>query len=345
MKISGPTRDPAKRGQPKEWYLSYSAPKLKPGGGYVLDEQGKVVMQRHRPYYATRADAEADMPRIQEQFARAGAGEFMFDREAAADYETAKLIAPEVSTAEMARFWRLHHPQVATLAIKEWLQPFLDALEARAGKKTRHYRDLKSRLGQFNMVFGDRLPATITRQEIMDYLLDLAKGDDAREGRGVLNQKRAICNFFGWLVVDKRVLTTNPAAGIKKRQLPKPAMREIGFLSLDYTERFLRAAERYDPEMVAHEVVQLFAGVRADDEMADFNGQWVHANTREVVIPASIAKKERREVIGSLEDNFWSWWSAHGRTRSAQDNCWTSSAKRFAPSSTGYSANSASRSR
>ncbi len=67
--------------------------------------------------------------------------------------------------------------------------------------------------------------------------------------------------------------------------------------------------------MVAHEVVQLVAGVRADDEMAEFKAEFVHPQTKEVVIPAAVAKTEAREVIDGLEDNFWSWWSCMGRKR------------------------------
>ncbi|MDR1283114.1 MAG: hypothetical protein LBK99_20180 [Opitutaceae bacterium] len=100
---------------------------------------------------------------------------------------------------------------------------------------------------------------------------------------------------------------------LKRRQLPKIVHREIEFLSIPEVTRYLRAAERYDPELVAHEVIQLFAGVRADDEMADFDGKWVLPQTREVVIPAEVGKMGRREVIDGLEDCFWSWWEKYGR--------------------------------
>jgi hypothetical protein len=87
--------------------------------------------------------------------------------------------------------------------------------------------------------------------------------------------------------------------------------KEIEFLSLDFVTRYLRAAERYDPELVAHEIVQLVAGVRSDDEMAGFDASFVHPQNREVVIPAAIAKTGTREVINGLEENFWTWWAAY----------------------------------
>jgi len=39
----------------------------------------------------------------------------------------------------------------------------------------------------------------------------------------------------------------------------------------------------------------------------------VKPQTKEVVIPAEIAKTGRREVILNLEDNFWAWWAHYGR--------------------------------
>lgn len=63
--------------------------------------------------------------------------------------------------------------------------------------------------------------------------------------------------------------------------------------------------------MVAHEVFQLIAGVRVDDEMADFAAEFVHPKTKEVVIPAAIAKTEAREIIDGLEENFWAWWQEY----------------------------------
>ena len=57
MEITGPFLDKAKKGQPKPWYLRYSTGKLNPDGTAVLDEAGNQVLQRHRPYYASKAKA------------------------------------------------------------------------------------------------------------------------------------------------------------------------------------------------------------------------------------------------------------------------------------------------
>lgn len=308
MKVTGPFRDKKKRamGFPKTWYLRVVAPRLNPDGSPVVDSAGKVLLRRERPYYATKQEAEADIPRLLGQHNAAGVGAGgVLSREQLADLEQARWTVPEVALAVMADFWRLHHPRQAASPLRDLIPAFLAEIEARNGK-TRHHSDLKSRLSMFAAVMGDRLPATVTRNEILGYLLNLGKG-----GRTVLNQKRAICTFFNWLL-EKSIIETNPAGGIKRRLLPKFHGKEIGFLSLVDAVRYLRAAERYDPDLVAHEVVQFFSGVRADDEMADFRGEWVMPATREIVIPAAAAKMERREVIAGLEGNFWTWWEVYG---------------------------------
>jgi hypothetical protein len=58
----------------------------------------------------TRAKAEAlaDTPRICEQHEVAGSGQFIFNRQAADDYEGALKLAGGVTMLELAKFWRLH---------------------------------------------------------------------------------------------------------------------------------------------------------------------------------------------------------------------------------------------
>ena len=70
-------------------YLRYSAPKRNADGTFVVGANGCPVTQRYRPFYATKAEACADIPRIREQHEAAGSGEFIFNRRAADDYESA----------------------------------------------------------------------------------------------------------------------------------------------------------------------------------------------------------------------------------------------------------------
>lgn len=310
MKIGGPFLDKARRKATKKWYLSYFVPKTDAAGTVILRE-GKPILERKRPYYESKDAAQADKPRILAQYATGGAGtgEGVLTREQVAEFEEMKRLAPEVTGPDLARFWRIHHPLQATQTISEHVTRILQRIEDRRGK-IKQWEDLKSRLKIFAASFGDRIPETITRKEIVDWLFTFPGA--AKSGRTVINLKQSICTFFNILRADG-VIKHNPAAGIKRKELPRWVRKEIAFLSLDHSTRYLRACERYDPEFVAHEVIQLLAGVRADDEMANFNGDWVLPQTREIVIPEEIAKTEKREVISEMEPIFWEWWTAYGR--------------------------------
>ncbi len=319
MKITGPFPDKRKkrRGQPNCWYLRYSIPRTNGDGTAVLKSDGKPVLQRYRPYYKSKAKAEADKPRIIAQHSTAGAGTFLFDRQAAGEYESALKIAGGVPISELARFWRLHHPETPGENCAALLERYIHESKKLLGiltkegaeeKTTRHLSDLQSRVGAFlEAGFGSRFPETVIQRQVLDYLLGL----ENFEPRTVRNHKNSLSIFFGW-IRDQQLISSSPLTGIKKRMLPQELPKEIGFLSLTETERYLRALERYAPEMVAHEVVQLISGVRADDEMADFRAEFVLPQTKEIKIPAAIAKTGKREVINTLEKSFWSWWAAYG---------------------------------
>lgn len=307
MKISGPFYDSKRRksarswkAAPKPWYLSYFAP---------VTVAGQRRMKRFRPYYETKEAANADKPRIAEQYGAAGTSAAgVLTRPQVEDAEAATKLVPGVPLLEMARFWRIHHPDVATKLVNDYRDPFLEDVKLRHGDG-RHCQDLKARTKYICLTFGTRIPGTIERQEALTWLKSLPQ-----TGRTIHNIKAAASNFFNFILEQEGSgLKANPFGRIRKRQLKKIEKKEIRFLSLPEAERYLRACERYDPELVAHEIIQMKSGVRADDEMADFNGDWVLPATREIVIPAAIAKTGAREVIDNLEENFWIWWKAYGR--------------------------------
>jgi len=150
MTISGPFRDPAR----KAWYLLIGLPKRSPDGSPVL-RGGKSVIQRWRPYYPTRAKALADIDRIKDQHDTAGSDQGgVLTRQQAVEFNQAKNVAPEVSLIELARFWRLHHPETTQRRLGEWQADFYKDVEGRLGH-TRHWDDLRSRIAILCRTFGE----------------------------------------------------------------------------------------------------------------------------------------------------------------------------------------------
>jgi hypothetical protein len=80
---------------------------------------------RYRPYQESKAKAEADKPSIREQHDDAGSVQFLFDRNAADDYESAQKMVGNVPLIEVAKFWRLHHPDKPKRKLAELFEAFL----------------------------------------------------------------------------------------------------------------------------------------------------------------------------------------------------------------------------
>lgn len=308
MKVSGPHLNKSRRQSKRRWYLSYFEPKSNDQGQPVLDLEGRPVIVRRRPHYETRAAAEADRPRIVAQVSSAGnAGGAVFTRDQVADIQAARQVEPFASFLSLARFWKRHNPDQAAARVNQLRIAFLVDAERRKPSRY-HLSDLTSHTAKLSKVFGERAPGSIEKREIIDWVFSLSGA-----ARTQTNYFNSVLNFFGWMH-DCGDIPENPLADMDRRNLPRVVSKEVRFLPLANVVRYLRACERYDPEIVAHEVVQLFSGVRSDDEMSDFRGEWVLPQTGEIVIPAEIAKTERREVIGELEPNFWKWWKVYGRS-------------------------------
>lgn len=310
MGVTGPHYDKrkGKRGQPRCWYLSVSKPAVTPDGTPILNEKGRVKRDRSRPHYYTKALAAADIRRLEEQTEVAGSSERLLGRDEMTEFHQAKRVASEVSLVELAKFWRTHHPLGQHKTIAELVPIFLKQTLDRLGA-TKHTQDLKQRLAIYTAKFGDRYPGSMRRKELLDWLATKpsARGLPA-SGRSVLNLKNSICTFHNWLI-DEEVVAKNPIDNVRRHLLPHVDKAEPAYLTLAYVESYMRALERYDPEMIAHEVVQLFAGVRADDEMANFRAEWVNYVTKEIVVPASAAKTKVREVLNNIEPVFFDWWA------------------------------------
>jgi len=311
MHVSKPHLDKKRRKSPKSWYLSYFTLSQDAQGVIIRDENGRPERQRHRPYFPTRASAEAERTRLLEQQGSTGASGYgVLTATQVSEYQRAKAIVPEVALDVIAADWRRRNPTQARATITELREQFLENVKIRLGAK-HQWRDLKTRTGIFAKSFGPRDPEGVDRKELLAWLNSMP--GHAKAGRTVLNLKQSICTFYNWLR-DEGLTSHNPAGGIRRQKLPKVKQSEIRFFPRETVERYLRACERYDPDLVASEAVQFFSGVRSDDEMRNFDGRWVLPATKEIVVPAEIAKKDRREVITDVEPVFWLWWAKYGRT-------------------------------
>ena len=143
----------------------------------------------------------------------------------------------------------------------------MDEVIAKKTSECRHGRpasgdylvDLNVRLGRFKKHFGERMAATITSEEIDDWLSGLK---DERTGQNLSrlsrsNYARALGVAFAY-AVKRRYATSNPVKGIDK---PKGDIRP-GILSVEQIVRLLDAAS---PEILPYFAIGTFAGLRTSE--------------------------------------------------------------------------------
>jgi integrase len=143
----------------------------------------------------------------------------------------------------------------------------MDEVIAKKTAECRHGRpasgdylvDLNVRLGRFKKHFGDRMVATITSEEIEDWLDALV---DERTGRNLSrlsrsNYARALGVAFAY-ALKRKYATENPLKAIDKPTVDtKP-----GVLTIEQTVRLLETAS---PEILPYIAIGLFAGLRASE--------------------------------------------------------------------------------
>jgi integrase len=156
--------------------------------------------------------------------------------------------------------------------------------------------DLTVRLGRFAKQFGERMAATITSDEIDDWLSTLTdrKGEIlSPQSRG--NYARVLGVMFAY-AVKRRYAPANPVKGIDKPTSDgKP-----GILSVEQTAALLEAAS---PEILPYIAIGAFAGLRASEiERLD----WSDINFEENEIAVSSESKTGERHVDMLP-NLRAW--------------------------------------
>lgn len=134
-------------------------------------------------------------------------------------------------------------------------------VECRSGKPAspEYIDDLDVRLGRFKKDFSERTVATITTEEIEDWLDRLV---DERTSRNLSRQSRSnyarVLGVAFSFAVKRRYSTTNPVKGIDKpRGDTKP-----GILTVEQIARLLESAS---PEILPYFAIGAFAGLRTSE--------------------------------------------------------------------------------
>lgn len=183
-----------------------------------------------------------------------------------------------------------------TVPVQVAIAELLEAKKADNASR-RYVEDLRSRLGQFSRVFGDRLLADVTGAEIDRWLRSLkVTGLTRNHFRRVIG---TLCSFGltrGWCL-------ENPVTRLAKA---KVVGGKIGILTPEQTAKLLEVAHE---EIVAALAIGAFAGLRRA-ELERLDWREVHLAENLIEVRADKAKTARRRFI-KVQPNLAEWLSPH----------------------------------
>jgi integrase len=162
----------------------------------------------------------------------------------------------------------------------------------RRGLSAAHLSNLRLRLGHFSRDFGDRPLATITPEELTQWL---AKRGGARTQKNFLNTVGSIFTKH----LESGALARTPAAAVR---LPKITSSEPGVINATQLAALLAALPERSRACV---VVQALAGVRAS-EAQRLTWQNISMEHRLITISSGVAKTASRRHV-PVSDALLEW--------------------------------------
>lgn len=208
--------------------------------------------------------------------------------------EGVKQLAAYGKTIADAIAFYLPHLQAAnrTRTFRELAAELLPAKKS-DGASARYLQDLRSRLGQFAGMFGDRPVSEIRGHEIDDWLRRLNVGPVTRN-----NFRRVLRTAFNFAKA-RNYCVENPALSTAKA---KEVEGTVGILTIAETARLLEAA---DAELVPFVAIGAFAGLRrAELERLDWSD--VDLESGLIEVKAVKSKSARRRFV-KIQSNLAKW--------------------------------------
>ncbi len=186
------------------------------------------------------------------------------------------------------------------------------AAKVKLERSEKHISDLKDRLSTFAASFPERGIESISRNELLDWLLGLAPQLSSR----------SIWNFFGAVAAlfsyaEKRDwLVINPFRKIDpKSDLPKKTKGAVEILTVNQGKAVMREIEQNYPQFIGWACIQYFLGIRAA-ESERFRGSWIRLDEKKILVPGwqiegkkkmGVTKTRNDWVIHDAPPAFWAW--------------------------------------
>jgi len=166
----------------------------------------------------------------------------------------------------------------------------------RDGRAPAYTADLRKRLARFCQGFGERLIASITVEEVDNWLRDLPLSPKSRA-----NFRANVGVLFSY-AASRRMIDANPVLHTAK---PKLLDNPPEIFTVDELRSLLESAQRIAPDVVPMLAIGTFAGLReAEIQRLDWNE--VDLARGHIEVTAAKAKSARRRIVPILP-NLAAW--------------------------------------
>jgi integrase len=272
------------------------------GRPYYCVTWPKIGKGRNRQFFKRKPEAEAFLQiKRNEQVNYGTAGMSFTELQRAEFLECSKKLEPFGATLRAATEFYLPHLQAtaSSSTVKETVAEMLKIRKG-AGASSRHLANLRSRLGQFSSVFGEKHMANLTVQDIDDWLLTLSHSKNGKPLSPTTrnNFRRVLVNMFNF-ALGRGYCISNPA---KKTAKAKVIDKPVGILTVDELSRLLRHAKA---ELIPYLTIGAFAGLRRA-ELERLDWKQIDLDGGLIEVPANIAKSARRRHVRILA-NLSAW--------------------------------------
>jgi len=250
--------------------------------------------------FKLKADAEEWAGDKEKELLNFGLGASLSAEERSAVLDTrADLAAAGMTIREaVAVALELRRKELRSITVAELVGRVISDRE-RAGRSGRYLLDLRSRLGRFKKDFGPRSVATITRDEITDWIRGLGQSATSQN-----NYLRLIRVLFSEGVKGK-FLDESPAKHVTEA---KTTQTEVGTLTPAELVTLLHKAPE---EMIPTLVIGAFAGIRRE-EIKRLDWRDIDLTHSTIRVRPDKAKSARNRLV-PIEDNLADWLRPYGK--------------------------------
>lgn len=263
---------------------------------WLVDYGRRASGKREREVFKTKGEAETVSAKARAKRLSEGVDAFTMaatDRSDAA--RALEQLKPHgVSLLDAARYYIKHVAAYRDAPpIKDVVKALVEEAEG-ANRRPRTVEDLEFRLGRFAKAFGERQLASVTLEELQDFI-----NDPSLSARSRINMATKLSQLWNYARRHKWV----DANLVEDVSRPDPEDVEPGILTVTQCEQMLKRAKKFG--LLPYVALGLFAGLRAAElERLDWSA--VKLAEKAVIVDAKVAKKRSRRVV-EVTDALAAW--------------------------------------